>query len=388
MPRSDGGLRVLLTNRVLAQRTGTELYIRDVAAGLVRRGHRPVVYSPRLGPLAAEIRRATVPVVDDLACVGEPPDVIHGHHTLETLTALLAFPRVPAISVCHSWVAAFDEPLAFPRVRRYVAVDDTCRDRLLSEHGVAPDRVEVVLNAVDLARFTPRPPLPERPAKALIFSNSTGPGAPHVGAIRQACAASGIAVDVAGAGSGRTLDRPEHVLGSYDLVFAKARAALEAAATGAAVILCDIAGAGPMVTTDNVARLRRLNFGVRALDREPTVAAIAGEIARYDAPDAAAVSRLVRTHAGLEAQIDQLLGIYGEVLEESASASCDADAEMRAAAALLRRLSPRLYERDLLDNAFRRLLRLPVAGALLRRRARRTAPSHWFQELLRAIDGQ
>ena len=382
----DAPLRILLTNRVLANRTGTELYVRDVATGLLRRGHRPVVYSPRLGPLASEIRAATIPVVDDLARLAEPPDIIHGHHALETLTALLAFPGVPAINVCHSWIGSADEPVAFPRIRRYVAVDDTCRQRLVSEHGIPPERVEVVLNAVDLERFRPRPPLPARPARALIFSNSSGDKGTHVKAIREACSRSGIAVDIAGFKSGRTLERPEERLGSYDIVFAKARAALEAAAVGAAVVLCDVAGAGPMVTTGNVATLRRLNFGMRALRETPTVDWMVREISRYDADDAAAVSRHVRDHGGHETQIDQLLAIYSDVLAEFHSDPSTADSDQRAAAAYLRGLSSKLHERELLQMAFAQLMRVPVAGTWLRRRARREHSSHWFQELLRAID--
>ena len=146
-PLPDAPLRVLLTNRVLSQRTGTELYVRDLAISLLNRGHLPVAYSPRLGPLAAEIRACRPPVVDDLAKLTEPPHIIHGHHGLETLTALLAFPGVPAVSVCHSWIGWADEPVAFPRIRRYLAVDDTCRHRLVSEHGVPPERVDVVLDA-------------------------------------------------------------------------------------------------------------------------------------------------------------------------------------------------------------------------------------------------
>ena len=383
----DAPLRILLTNRVVANRTGTELYVRDVATGLLRRGHLPVVYSPRLGPLADEIRRATIPVVDDLAKVAEAPDVIHGHHGLETLTALLAFPRVPAVSVCHSWIGWADEPVAFPRIRRYLAVDETCRHRLVAEHGIPPERVEVVLNAVDLRRFHPRSPLPPRPARALIFSNSSGERGPHVLAIREACAQAGIAVDIAGFKSGKTLDRPEESLGAYDIVFAKARAALEAAAVGAAVVLCDVAGAGPMVTMANLDTLRRQNFGMRALRDAPTATGIAREIARYDPGDAAAVSRQVRDRAGQEAQLDQLLAAYDEALAEPSDPGATQEEEQRAAAAYLRRLSPKLYERELLQNAFARLLRLPVAGGWLRRRARREHASHWFQELLRAMDG-
>ena len=382
----DGPLRVLLTNRVIAQRTGTEVYVRDVASELLRRGHEPIVYSPRLGPLADDIRSLTIPIVDDPARIAQPPDIIHGHHGLETLTALLAFPGVPAVSVCHSWVGWWDEPVAFPRIRRYLAVDDTCRDRLVAEHGIASDRVDVVLNAVDLRRFARRGPLPARPARALIFSNSSGEQGAHVKAIREACGRSGIAVDLAGFKSGKTLERPEDTLGSYDIVFAKARAALEAAAVGTAVILCDVAGAGPMVTTTNVATLRRLNFGMRTLRETATADGIAREIARYDGADAAEVSTQLREEAGLESQVEALLAVYAEVLAETRGSATDADAEMRAAAAFLRKLSPKLYERDVLKMAFARLLHLPVVGPLMRRRARREASGHWFQNLLRAMD--
>ena len=382
--RADGPLRVLLTNRVLSHRTGTELYIRDLAIGLLRRGHLPVVYSPRLGALAAEIRRHTIPVVDDLARVAERPHIIHGHHGLETLTALLAFPGVPAVSVCHSWIGWADQPVLFPRIHRYLAVDDTCRHRLVAEHGIPPERVEVVLNAVELSRFRPRSPLPPRPQRALIFSNSSGDSAPHVQAIREACRRNGIHVDSAGFKSGRLLDRPEETLGSYDLVFAKARAALEAAAIGTAVILCDVAGAGPMVTTGNLATLRRMNFGMRALSTAPSLDGMAREIARYDPDDAARVSQQVREFGGQESLLDQLLGIYGEVLEESPA--IDAAAEGRAAAAYLQALSPKLHDRELLQMAFKQLIRLPVAGRLIRGRANREASTHWLPELLRAMD--
>ncbi|HEV7588089.1 MAG TPA: glycosyltransferase [Longimicrobium sp.] len=384
----DGAaLRVLVTNRVLANRTGTELYVRDLAVGLLRRGHHPVVYSPVLGAVAGEIRAATVPVVDDLASLGRAPDVIHGHHGLETLTALLAFPGVPAVAFCHSWTGWADAPLRFPRILRYVAVDQTCRDRLVSRHAVPDDRVHVALNAVDLDRFPPRPPLPPRPRRALVFSNAAGGRGGHLAAIRAACQAAGIALDVAGTRSRNPLERPEEVLGGYDLVFAKARAALEAMAVGAAVVLCDAAGAGPMVTTANLDRLRPLNFGVRTLNEPATPDVLAREIARYDPADAAAVSRRVRETAGTGALVDELVALYREVVaEHRAGPADDPAAEQRAAAAYLQWLAPRLHERDLLRAAFGRLLRLPVVGAAVRARARRESGGHWLAQLVARME--
>jgi hypothetical protein len=379
-------LRVLLTNRVLAHRTGTEVYVRDLAVALLERGHLPIVYSTHLGPLAAEIRSATIPVVSDVSALGEPPDVIHGHHGLETLTALLAFPGVPAISVCHSWVGWADEPIRFPRVLRNVVVDHTTRDRLIFENGVPGGRVVVRLNPVDLDAFRPRGPLPERPGRALVFSNSASTRAPFFTAISEVCARAGIAVDVAGSASGRTLARPQDALGHYDLVFAKGRAALEAAAVGAAVVLCDVAGAGPMVTTGNFRELRPLNFGMRALRSPPTVPVLSRELARYDASDAAVVSRLVRESSGHTTFVDEMVELYEDVIAEHASMVPDPAAEQRAAAQYLQRLPPRLHERDLLRAAFSQLLRLPVVGGLMRYRAGRERKTHWFPELIKALD--
>lgn len=383
MPTAEPPLRVLITNRVLAHRTGTELYVRDLAAALLARGHAPVVYTPLPGQLAEEVRALTVPVVDDLRRMGAAPDVIHGHHALETLTALLAFPRVPAVGFSHAWVGWADAPLRFPRVLRYVAVDGTCADRLVAEHGIDPARVRVVLNWADLERFRPRPPLPARPRRALVFSNNAGAGDRHLHAIRQACAAAGVSVDVAGARAGAAARAPEALLGGYDVVFAKARAAIEAMAVGAAVVLCDEAGAGPMVTTHQLDRLRALNFGRRVLCDPATPEHLAAQLARYDAADAAEVSRRIRACAGRDAAVDELVGLYREVVGEHRGATDDPDAERRATAEYLRELAPRMWERDMLRGGVRRLFRVPGIGALLRARAARQAPSRGLPQLLR-----
>jgi len=378
-------LRVLITNRSLGSRTGTELYVRDLAVGLAARGHRPVVYSPDLGGVAREIRAATIPVTDDLRSIAEAPDVIHGHHSLETLAALLAFPGAPAVAFCHSWVGWADAPLRFPRVLRHAAVDHTCRDRLCLEHGIDPARVHVELNSVELARFRPRGPLPPRPRRALVFSNAAGARVgSQLEAIREACAAESIEVEVLGANAGREHARPEEVLGEFDLVFAKGRAALEALATGTAVILCDVAGAGPLVTTANLAELRPLNLGARALREPVTPEWLRGQIARYDPADAAAASRAVRAQAGTDSMVDRLCALYEEVVaEHRAAPPPDPREEMAAAAAYLQGLSPLMRDRDTLRAVFQRLLRTPVVGRSIRALGSRAGERHWLAELLR-----
>jgi len=107
-------MRILITNNTLDFRSGSELYVRDLAIALLKRGHIPIAYSTKLGDIAQEIRAATVPVIDNLDALAAPPDVIHGHHHLDTMTALLRFPGVPAVYFCHGWLPWEETPPRFP----------------------------------------------------------------------------------------------------------------------------------------------------------------------------------------------------------------------------------------------------------------------------------
>jgi hypothetical protein len=339
-------MRVLITNITLAGRTGTEINVRDVACGLHARGHAPIVYSPALGEIADELRARTIPVVDDLTTIGERPDVIHGHHHPETMAAVLRFPGVPAIFFSHDFTAWHDAAPRFPRIRRYVAVDEANRDRLVLAGGIPADMIRVVLNAVDLQRFAPRSALPSRPGRALVLSHYAGEH-PHDRAVRAACDRLGLPLDVVGKGVGAVSRAPEDLLGRYDLVFAKGRSALEALAVGCAVVLVDFAGSGPMVTSAELERLRRNNFGRRLLVRPLDPDVIGAEIARYDAADATRVSAAIRATAGLDAQLDVLETIYREVVAEQAAGGADPDADIRAASAYVREWCPRAEDRRL-----------------------------------------
>jgi glycosyltransferase involved in cell wall biosynthesis len=329
------GLKILLTNTHLDHRGGTELYIRDLATALVRLGHNPVVYSPRLGGVAAEIRALSIPVVDTLDAVGEPPDLIHGQHHLETMAALWAFPETPALYVSHGYLPWQEAPPLFPRILHYVVVGVFGRDRLTREFGIDPDRISVVPNFVDLRRFRQRSELAiaDRPRRALLFGN--WPSAPYRDAVRNACADRSITLDTAGLGLGTVTDRPEALLHRYDLVFAVGRSALEAMATGAAVILASPAGIGPLVTTRNVDWLRSINFAIRALTQPCDPRVIGAEIDAYDASDALLVSETVLQMAGLDDTVDEIVALYEDVLTRWRATTRDLAAEERATAAYL-----------------------------------------------------
>jgi len=337
------------------------MYVRDLATRLLDRGHTPIVYSTQLGDIAREIRERTVMVTDNLETVSARPDIIHGNHSLETMTALLQFPDVPAIHTIHGNLGFLSAAPKFRRILRYLPVDYTCCDRLVCEYGIDEERIRVILNSVDLKRFKPRSALPSSPRRALVFSNCTET---HLKAVREACARTQLALDVIG-GDTNVCAQPEEVLGKYDIVFAKARCALEAMAIGTSVILCDYQGLGQMVTSGELERLRKMNFGHRTLVNKFYADLIAREIEKYDAEDAAEVSRRIRATASLDEMVDEIIAQYYEVLAEyQAAGKPEPELEGREAAAYLRWLSTQIHSNPSARASLKTVLsRIPILNS-------------------------
>lgn len=337
------------------------MYVRDLAMRLLQSGHTPIVYSTQLGDIAREMRERTITVTDNLETVTLPPAIIHGHHSLETVTALLHFPETPAIQSIHGNLGFLSAAPKFDRILRYLPVDYTCRDRLVYEFGIPEEKIRVILNSVDLTKFAQRDPLPARPQRALVFSNCTDT---HVKAVQGACDRTGILLDVIGADT-NVCANPEAVLPRYDLVFAKARCALEALAVGAAVILCDYQGLGPMVDSEQFDRLRDLNFGHRTLSNQLSPDLIAKEIEKYNPADAAEVSRRTRSSASLDSMMNDLLELYAEVIAEfKAAGGVDAQHESREAAEFLRWLSIQTHSNPSGRAALKTVLsRIPILNS-------------------------
>lgn len=354
--RLPAGTRILLTNNSIATWSGSELYVRDVALELVRRGHLPVVYSSVLGALADELRAATVPVISDLAELSQPPDLIHAHHHLDAITAMLWFPRTPAVYVTHGWAPWEELPPGYPNIRRYVAVSGTVRERLLTR-GIGAELVDTVFNFADLRLFEPRPPLPEVPRRALVFTNHSREGDGYSTSLRDACRTIDVRVDLVGMGNGNAVRDPQRLLRDYDVVFAVGRSAIEAMAVGAAVVVAGPNGLAGMVDPDCFDRMRSLNFCGERLQTQPLSRdTIVAELHRYDPAGAAVVRDRIRTEATLPAAVNELEESYLAALAPG-PVEVSTEERLRATARYLAGLAEELKHRRKLAfraEAFRR----------------------------------
>lgn len=265
--------------------------------------------------------------MDDLAQIATPPDVIHGHHSLETIAAAIRFPMCPTLFVCHDSTTWYDTAPSLPNIIKYIAVDQACYDRLIFQHGISSDRVQIIPNGVDLSRFSLRNGLPERPRSILCFGHSFREE--YVEQVRQA--APTFHVDSIGISSNRNLVEPGPWLGKFDIILARGRSAREAIATGAATIVADIMGVGDMVTLDNYSNLQANNFGRRLLRKPFSIESIRGAVARYDAKDAWQVAIQHRQQNSLAKMVHLFECIYDQLLESFSPESAPSDAWSRHA---------------------------------------------------------
>ena len=370
-------MRILVTNNTLANRSGTELVVRDLAVELARRGHEVAAYSTALGDIAEELRSGEVFVCDRLADMPWQPDIIHGHHHAECMTALLFYRRTPAIFVAHGWIPWQEIPPLHPRIVQYLAVDEPTREIAVREHGIAAERLRVQPNFVDLRRFKPRGPLPATPRRALVLSNYFDEQS--IAPVREACEQRGLDLDVRGRSVGRIARHPEDVLPQYDVVFAKGRAALEAVAVGNAVIVCDTFGVGPIVSLRNARQLRTLTGNFRKLVVPLSAHAIARELALYSPADTARVCRLARARVGLDRAVRAFVRTYEDSMGRFAAAPVAANAEAAAESRYVEWLARRVKQNPatwrsladhLCDSLGARLPMLRPVFEVLGRRAR------------------
>lgn len=252
-------MRLVLATEALEGLGGSETYALTVADALQRLGHDVVLYSPRQGEAA---RRAYDLGVRVAAGTADLPDGLDAALVQDgAVAADLAAARgeVPQVFVAHSDVFDHQLPLQVPGLTQViVALYDRVEERV---RGLA-EPVEIVRlrQPVDVTRFAPLRPLPQRPRVALALGNYVR--GPRLDVLREACARNGIELQTAGvhAKDGPTAS-PELRYAAADIVFGKARVVVEAMACGRAVFVYDHNGADGWVTPERYDDMVADNFG-------------------------------------------------------------------------------------------------------------------------------
>lgn len=307
-------MRILITNHRIALRTGTELYVGELARSLIRRGHDVVVFSPECGELADQMRNEGLTVVSDIAKISAAPDVIHGQHHLATMIALAAFSECQALYLCHGYKPWQEWPPLHPRIVVYAAVSNTFL-KWFTGKNVRPNQFEIVRNGIALERFGTIREAPVYPRSALVYQNDLSADSEAFQNIAAACDRKGISVIGMGSGFQTSVTNPALTLPGYDLVFASGRSAMEAITCGCAVILLAGEEFGELVTAQTLEYHWERNFALGSKGARLGIDQIVELMDRYSAADVTKTAGLLRSSADQEIMVDRLEQLYQRVVD-------------------------------------------------------------------------
>ena len=286
----------------------------ELAIELHNRGHHVEIFTLSMGDLAKSLIEYGIHVSINLKELKKKPDCIHAHHNIVTLKAAHFFKKTPIVYFIHDRTHFLDYPFRHANILQYVAVDYNCKERY-QENGFKNDDIEIIYNWANLSRFIQRKTISAIPRKALAFSNYMSQ-TNIFPSIKEACLSQGIEIDLIGSGNGNATTTPENILGQYDIIFGKAKAAIEAMATGAAVIICDFRGLAEIVTPENMLHYRKYNFGMKLMTNKIQTDLIVREIKKYDAENILKVSNFIRKEADFLSIVSQLENTYSRIIRE------------------------------------------------------------------------
>ena len=321
-------MNILITNIELSKPTGTVTYISDLATALILRGHTVEIFTYKIGAIGSILKKQGINVVTKLSRLQLVPDIIHCHHHPTAMDCIKKFKRTPAVFFIHDRTSPLDHPPKSEQIVKYVAVDHNCFERFKME-GIDESYCCVIHNWVNTKKFALREFFSDKPRNAVLFSNYATKKN-YFTSIQEACISSGIKLDVLGSGVGNEVNNPEDFLLQYDLVFGKAKSAIEALSTGAAVIVCDFMGLGAMVSQSNITHLIKFNFGMKTLTRPFDVDIIRKEIKKFDSDQNKFNAITIRQESSLDVIINSIITLYENTIEEYASGKRGYRPDMRS----------------------------------------------------------
>lgn len=308
-------LKILITHRDLSEPGGSEWFTIEMALAMHQRGHDVRVHAPGGADGAGLLKSRGIHVDTTLDTVPWTPDIIHGQHHLQAFSTLVSFTTAPMLYYSHGSFPWVEHPPLHGRIYRYAVMSKGMMEGMETFYGIPRHKVAAIGNYVDLNRFTRVRNAHGRPTCALLFGNNIF-SPQQLAEIELACSESGIRLDKMGRPFGNSSRCPQSSLADYDIVFAIGRCAIEAMASGCAVIPVSPELACSLVTPDNFDHLAASNFAPRHYSPEAMLRKewIKHQIAAFDPVSAAEVTGRVRGEFGMDKAADALENLYFETV--------------------------------------------------------------------------
>lgn len=316
-------MRLVLATDLLDGPGGSETYLVTVAEHLVRLGHQVLVHARRFGPMADRARELGADVATESG-LPEECDGVLVQDVGMAYSLAARWPTLPQVIVVHSALFDVQLPPLLP-VAGSVAV--VLNERVRRRVEAMPLALDVVrlTQPIDTLRFTPQGQVADAPRRALLLGNYLQ--SCERDPLAQAWQEAGVEVVQAGASSTQTFEVAT-LIGGFDVVVGKGRAALEAMACGRPTFLYDAFGCDGWVTPANYEALEAEGFSGQSEPRALDEAALVGALADYSPAMGRANRDLVLKHHQARGHAEALVGLFARIAGTRVGATGNPDEEL------------------------------------------------------------
>jgi len=177
-------MNVLISCLSFANLTGSEMYVYELAKGLVENNCNVTICSQLGQPMVDKAKKLGIKLYN----LSEPPgyklgdgewgvntpqglvksekgklykvsevnfDIMHLNHKPITEHFLRLYPEIEAICTIHSEVINLEEPVISEKIKKYIAIRPEIKDFLINSFGINESKIEVIYNPIDSNRFKP-----------------------------------------------------------------------------------------------------------------------------------------------------------------------------------------------------------------------------------------
>ena len=177
-------MNVLISCLSFANLTGSEMYVYELAKGLVENNCNVTICSQLGQPMVDKAKKLGIKLYN----LSEPPgyklgdgewgvntpqglvksekgklykvsevnfDIMHLNHKPITEHFLRLYPEIEVICTIHSEVINLEEPVISDKIKKYIAIRPEIKDFLINSFGINESKIEVIYNPIDSNRFKP-----------------------------------------------------------------------------------------------------------------------------------------------------------------------------------------------------------------------------------------
>ncbi len=308
-------MNILITVQKFSTLSGSEIFTRDLAINLSKKGNNVFIYSPIIGDLSYSLKKYNIEITDNLDNFKKVKiDIIHSQHNITAIMARSYFPNTPMVFMSHGFIPEIEQPPSVNLgISKYIVTSDEIENHYKNKYKIPKSNIIKIYNSVDLKRFKPTSIGNKIPKKVLVLSNHLDLNVEKV--IKAACKKINIKYQHVGLPNNVKENIVEQINNS-DIIITLGRGVLESLACNRNVIVYDIFGADGLVTINNFNKIRYNNFSGRKYRLKYTENDLIKEIKKYNNNNPKLIYKSIHQDHGLDNNINKLINLYGSVIKD------------------------------------------------------------------------